>query len=95
MKRKITPVIINTGKFENPFFRKYNNLPEATETALRGGLYHTDDLGRKLLDGNYIIASRMNDMIKINKKAGESRLPFLYSISFPAIRREPAEFSVL
>ena len=52
--------------FENPYFRKYNNLPEATEEALRGGIYHTGDLGRKLEDGNYAIAGRMNDMIKIN-----------------------------
>ena len=52
--------------FENPYFRKYNNLPEATEEALRGGLFHTGDLGKKLEDGNYIIAGRINDMIKIN-----------------------------
>ena len=52
--------------FENPYFRKYNNLPEATEEALRGGLFHTGDLGRKLEDGNYAIAGRINDMIKIN-----------------------------
>ena len=52
--------------FENPYFRGYNNLPETTEAALKGGLYHTGDLGRKLEDGNYTIAGRMNDMIKIN-----------------------------
>ena len=52
--------------FEDPCFRKYNNLPEATEAALRGGLYHSGDIGRKLEDGNYILVGRMNDMIKIN-----------------------------
>lgn len=52
--------------FENPYFRKYNNLPEATEEALRGGLFHTGDLGKKLEDGNYILTGRMTDMIKIN-----------------------------
>ncbi len=52
--------------FENPYFRKYNNLPQATEEAFRGGLFHTGDLGRKREDGNYIIVGRMNDMIKIN-----------------------------
>jgi len=52
--------------FENPYFRKYNNLPEATEEALRGGIFHSGDLGRKLEDGNYVIAGRINDMIKIN-----------------------------
>ena len=52
--------------FENPYFRKYNNMPEATEEALRGGLYHSGDLGRRREDGNVVIAGRSNDMIKIN-----------------------------
>lgn len=52
--------------FENPYFREYRNLPEETERALRGGLFHTEDLGKKLEDGNYAIVGRMNDMIKIN-----------------------------
>lgn len=52
--------------FENPYFRKYNNLPEATEEALKGGIFHTGDIGKKLEDGDYAIVGRLNDMIKIN-----------------------------
>ena len=52
--------------FENPFMRGYINLPEETAKALRDGLYHTGDLGKKLPDGNLILLGRANDMIKIN-----------------------------
>ena len=52
--------------FENPYFRKYNNLDDQTAEVKRNGLYHSGDLGRKREDGNYVIAGRMNDMIKIN-----------------------------
>ncbi len=52
--------------FENPFMRGYINLPEETQKALRGGLYHTGDLGKKLPDGNLVLVGRANDMIKIN-----------------------------
>ncbi|WP_407448219.1 non-ribosomal peptide synthetase, partial [Fibrobacter sp.] len=52
--------------FENPFLRGYINLPEETAKALRNGLYHTGDLGKKLPDGNLILVGRANDMIKIN-----------------------------
>ena len=52
--------------FENPSFRGYFNLPEATEEALRGGIFHSGDLGRKREDGNYVLTGRINDMIKIN-----------------------------
>lgn len=52
--------------FENPFMRGYINLPEETENVMRGGLYHTGDLGKKLADGNLVLVGRANDMIKIN-----------------------------
>ena len=52
--------------FENPFFRGYIGLKEESEKALRGGLYHTGDLGKKLPDGNLVLLGRSNDMIKIN-----------------------------
>ena len=51
---------------ENPFFRGYINLPDKTEEALRGGLYHTGDIGKKLADGNLVLLGRSTDMIKIN-----------------------------
>ena len=52
--------------FENPYFRGYMNLPEETERALKYGLYHTGDLGRRDPDGNIVLLGRNNDMIKIN-----------------------------
>ena len=52
--------------FEDPFFREYINLPEQTQKALAGGIYHTGDIGRMLPDGNLVLMGRSNDMIKIN-----------------------------
>ena len=51
---------------EAPFFRGYIHLPEQTEKALRGGVYHTGDIGKKLPDGNLVLMGRSTDMIKIN-----------------------------
>ncbi|MBQ3373938.1 MAG: AMP-binding protein [Oscillospiraceae bacterium] len=51
---------------EDPFFRGYINLPDKTAEALRGGLYHTGDIGKKLPDGNLVLLGRSTDMIKIN-----------------------------
>ena len=52
--------------FENPFFRGYINMPEATAKALKGGLYHSGDLGKWDENGNLVLLGRANDMIKIN-----------------------------
>ena len=52
--------------FENKYFRGYINLPEQTEKVLRGGIFHTGDLGSKDADGNLIINGRADDMIKIH-----------------------------
>lgn len=51
---------------EDPFFRGYIHLPEQTKEALRDGLYHTGDIGKKLPDGNLVLIGRSTDMIKIN-----------------------------
>ncbi|MBQ1489310.1 MAG: AMP-binding protein [Lachnospiraceae bacterium] len=51
---------------EAPFFRGYINLPEKTAEALRGGLYHTGDIGMMNPDGNLVLMGRSTDMIKIN-----------------------------
>ena len=51
---------------EDPFFRGYINLPDKTREALRGGLYHSGDIGKKLSDGNLVLLGRSTDMIKIN-----------------------------
>ena len=52
--------------FENPFFRGYINMPDATKDALKGGLYHSGDLGKWDENGNLVLLGRANDMIKIN-----------------------------
>ena len=51
---------------EDPFFRGYINMPDKTKEALRGGLYHSGDIGKKLPDGNLVLLGRSTDMIKIN-----------------------------
>ena len=52
--------------FQNPYFRGYRNLPEETEKAFRGGIYHSGDLGKQLPDGSFMILGRIDDMIKVN-----------------------------
>ena len=52
--------------FDNPFFRGYINLPEETARVLRGGIFHSGDMGRKLPDGNIVVTGRINTMVKIN-----------------------------
>lgn len=51
--------------FENKYFRGYINLPEETEKVLRGGIFHTGDLGFKDEDGNLVISGRADDMIEM------------------------------
>ena len=52
--------------FQNPYFRGYMNLPEETEKAFRGGIYHSGDLGKQLPDGSLMVLGRIDDMIKVN-----------------------------
>ena len=52
--------------FDNPFFRGYVNLPEETEKALRGGVFHSGDMGKRLPDGNIVVTGGLNTMVKIN-----------------------------
>ena len=51
---------------QNEYFREYIHLPELTKRALRGGIFHTNDLGFKDENGNLILSGRIDDMIKIN-----------------------------
>ena len=43
--------------------RGYNNLPQATAEAMRGGFYHTGDLGTLDADGFLYVLDRLKDMI--------------------------------
>ncbi len=52
--------------FENDYFRGYLHLPEETQKAFRGGIFHTGDLGYLDENGNLLISGRSDDMIKIN-----------------------------
>ena len=52
--------------FEDPYVRGYLNLPAETEKNFVDGMYHTGDLARRDLGGNYVLLGRSNDMIKIN-----------------------------
>ena len=52
--------------FDNPFFRGYVGMPEETEKALRNGVFHSGDMGRRLPDGNIVVTGRLNTMVKIN-----------------------------
>lgn len=52
--------------FPNPYFRGYINMPEKTEAALRGGLFHSGDLGYRSENGDVFLLGRSDDMIKIN-----------------------------
>lgn len=49
-----------------PYVRGYIHLPERTAETFRNGILHTGDLGRVDENGNYYIAGRKDDMIKIN-----------------------------
>lgn len=48
-----------------PYFRGYINLPQETEQALHGGLFHTRDLAVLNADGNYEVRGRKDAMVKI------------------------------
>jgi acyl-coenzyme A synthetase/AMP-(fatty) acid ligase len=52
--------------FDNPFFRGYVGLPEETAKVLRGGVYHSGDMGKRLPDGNIVVTGRLSTMVKIN-----------------------------
>lgn len=64
--RKCNPGEMGELCFENKFFRGYMNLPEMTENAKRGGIYHTGDIGKYLPDGSIVLMGRNDDMVKIN-----------------------------
>ena len=52
--------------FPNPYFRGYISMPEKTEAARRGGLFHSGDLGYRSENGDVFLLGRSDDMIKIN-----------------------------
>ena len=41
----------------------YYRRPEATEQAIRGGWFHTGDIGRRDANGNFFVVDRLKDMV--------------------------------
>ena len=64
--REVKPGETGEVCFENPFFRGYIKRPEETKEALRGGLFHSGDLGKWDENGNLVITGRAGDMLKVN-----------------------------
>ncbi len=53
-------------------FNGYFDDPEATDHALRGGWYHTGDLGRRDADGNFFFVDRLKDFIRYKGRSVSS-----------------------
>lgn len=51
---------------KNEFFRGYVNDDDLTSKSIQDGYYHTGDAVKLDENGNYILTSRLTDMIKIN-----------------------------
>lgn len=52
--------------FPNPYFRGYIHQKEKTAEVLRGGIFHSGDLGYRSRNGDIFLLGRSDDMIKIN-----------------------------
>ena len=52
--------------FPNPYFRGYIHQEEKTAEVMRGGIFHSGDLGYRSENGDIFLLGRSDDMIKIN-----------------------------
>ena len=52
--------------FPNPYFRGYIHREDKTAEAMRGGIFHSGDLGYRNENGDVFLLGRSDDMIKIN-----------------------------
>ena len=52
--------------FPNPYFRGYLHQEEKTAEAMRGGIFHSGDLGYRSENGDIFLLGRSDDMMKIN-----------------------------
>ena len=66
--------ILVRGKIENAQMREYFKEPEKTAEALRGGWFHTGDLGKRRRDGYYVFLDRIKDTIR---RRGENISSFM------------------
>lgn len=59
-----TGEIVARSKIENAFMTGYYKMPQKTEEAMRGGWFHTGDLGRRDEEGYFYYMDRMKDCIR-------------------------------
>lgn len=59
--REVGEIVLKRGK---GMMKEYYKDPEATETAFRGGWFHTGDLGYKDKDGDFHFVGRRKDIIR-------------------------------
>lgn len=66
--------ILTRGKIPNTQMLGYFKQPEQTEEAMRGGWFHTGDVGERREDGYYVFLDRIKDTIR---RRGENVSSFM------------------
>jgi fatty-acyl-CoA synthase len=67
-------------------FERYHNDPEKTADAMRGGWFHTGDLGRVDEDGRLTFLGRLKDMLKVGGENVAALEIEAYLASHPAVK---------
>jgi crotonobetaine/carnitine-CoA ligase len=66
--------ILVRGRISNSMMLEYFKEPQKTAEAMRGGWFHTGDMGKRREDGYYVFLDRMKDTIR---RRGENVSSFL------------------
>jgi acyl-CoA synthetase (AMP-forming)/AMP-acid ligase II len=67
-------------------FERYHNDPEKTADAMRGGWFHTGDLGRVDEDGRLTFLGRLKDMLKVGGENVAALEIEAYLATHPAVK---------
>jgi fatty-acyl-CoA synthase len=67
-------------------FERYHNDPEKTAHAMRGGWFHTGDLGRVDEDGRLTFLGRLKDMLKVGGENVAALEIEAYLATHPAVK---------
>ena len=67
-------------------FERYHNDPEKTADAMRGGWFHTGDLGRVDADGRLTFLGRLKDMLKVGGENVAALEIEAYLATHPAVK---------
>ena len=67
-------------------FDRYNNDPEKTADAMRGGWFHSGDLGRVDEDGRLTFLGRLKDMLKVGGENVAAIEVEAYLATHPAVK---------